>query len=106
MKTSYVQPLWLRKLYAASVYAMNKLDPQDAQRRHKQCPIPCAALTDPGEMLRITWGYDENHEPLDFFWIGRNALMDDDISERRILKFVVTDVTFSDTVPEDWVKND
>lgn len=104
---------WAEKLKWAIQEAVNRLPMSDRLDRMAQQRAPRAYLLEPGEALRVSWGYDENGEPLDLILIDRGWLFDDEDTSRPALDDIsVTDEGLAgsldgedvpDTVPEEWL---
>lgn len=73
---------WAEKLKWVIGEAVNRLPLSDKLDRMAQERAPRAYLLEPGEALRVSWGYDENGEPLDLILIDRGWLFDDEDTSR------------------------
>ncbi|RDI12038.1 hypothetical protein DEU38_1397 [Rhodococcus sp. AG1013] len=103
---------WADKLKWVIGEAVARLPLWDKLDRYAQQKAPRAYLLEPGEVLRVSWGYDESGEPLDLILIDREWLFDDEDASRPDLDDIsVTDEGLAgsldgdvpDTVPEEWL---
>lgn len=102
------------KLAYAINQAVNRLPIGDYLDRMAQQQAPRAYLLEPGESLRVSWGFDEAGQPLDLVYLDREWLADPEDNDPAgwpdLEDISVTDTALDsldadvpDTVP-DWMQ--